>query len=106
MSYPAQLEFATVTDAERLTALLGNLFEPTPSLKRVLVPAVQFRASTNPPKSYGALVDLCQEIGADWDWDTKAEFIQGHPVIGEVKGLSAHSNKEQGTGTPPVVLDR
>ncbi|GMK54710.1 hypothetical protein CspeluHIS016_0112960 [Cutaneotrichosporon spelunceum] len=106
MSYPAVLEFATVTDAERLTGLLGNLFEPTPSLRRVLVPAVLFRASTNPPKSYGELVDLCAQIGEGWDWDTKAEFIQGHPVIGEVKGLSAHSSKEQGSGTPKVVLDR
>ncbi|CAK9786068.1 hypothetical protein CC85DRAFT_309759 [Cutaneotrichosporon oleaginosum] len=106
MSWPATLDFATLTDSERLTALLGTLFEPTPPLRRVLVPAVLFRASTAPPASYAALVDLCAAIGADWDWDTKAQFIQGHPVIGEVKGLSAHSSKEQGSGTPAVVLDR
>lgn len=89
-----------------LTELLGTLFEPSPELKDDLVPKVLERIKASPPRDYNELVDVCAEVGNAWDWDTKSSFIHCHPMIGEVSGLSAHSAKEQGQGTPKVVLDR
>lgn len=45
-----------------------------------------------------------------WDDELKKEFVAGHPRIGESKGLSSLSAKEQGAAkvqaTPPEVLER
>ncbi|KAL1409579.1 hypothetical protein Q8F55_003570 [Vanrija albida] len=98
---------ADLTSEPALQSALETLFEPTPALTRLLVPAVRARLSA-PPASYAALVDLCAEAAQSWGWADKAAFVAGHPVIGEVKGLSAHSAKEQGGVRPtaPVVLAR
>lgn len=98
---------ADLTNQDALHSALSTLFEPTPALTNTLLPAVIAQLST-PPASYAALVDLCAQVALAWDWEDKAAFVAGHPMIGEVKGLSAHSAKEQGGVKPtaPVVLDR
>ncbi|WVQ86043.1 hypothetical protein IAT38_008211 [Cryptococcus sp. DSM 104549] len=97
-------------DAQTLTTLLALLFEPSPPLHSLLVPSVLLRltARSEVPASYNEIIDICQEVASDWTWDEKAEFLSGHPMIGEVKGLSALSGKEQGGArpTPKPVLDR
>lgn len=107
MTHPARPDLASLSDADRLSALLWQLFEPTEVLRSHLVPALLLRLSAAPTcPTYNQLIDMCAEIGDSWDWDTKARFIQGHPMIGEVK-LSGHSEKEQGkVGERQVVLDR
>ncbi|WOO79592.1 putative allantoinase 1 [Vanrija pseudolonga] len=98
---------ADLANNDALHSALSTLFEPTPALEHTLLPAVSARLSTSPAQSYGALVDLCAEVALQWDWGDKAAFVAGHPMIGEVKGLSAHSAKEQGVKpTAPVVLAR
>ncbi|WWD08449.1 hypothetical protein V865_006561 [Kwoniella europaea PYCC6329] len=104
------LSLSSLASAPALESLLVLLFEPSTALRNLLVPSVLLRltARSEPPASYNELIDICQEVSSDWTWDEKAEFISGHPMIGEVKGLSKLSGKEQGnsTVTPKVVLDR
>ncbi|WVQ63270.1 uncharacterized protein L199_001421 [Kwoniella botswanensis] len=104
------LALSSLSSAPALESLLVLLFEPSTALRNLLVPSVLLRltARSEPPASYNELIDICQEVSNDWTWDEKAEFISGHPMIGEVKGLSKLSGKEQGnsTVTPKVVLDR
>ncbi|KAK8850509.1 hypothetical protein IAR55_004427 [Kwoniella newhampshirensis] len=98
------------TSADSLTQLLTLLFEPSDPLRDLLVPSVLLRLTTrtSPPSTYNELIDICEEVAKDWTWDEKAEFLSGHPMIGEVKGLSKLSGKEQGGAvvTPQVILDR
>jgi hypothetical protein len=115
-----------------LAKALSTLFEPSPSLHSLLVPSVALRltadfplspsSSTEPASSilteispasppiasYAALVDLCERVAQGWTWDQKADFVGGHPMIGEVKVLSTLSGAEQGGAvpTPRPVLDR
>ncbi|WVR08574.1 hypothetical protein IAU60_005629 [Kwoniella sp. DSM 27419] len=104
------LALSDLGDAASLESLLVLLFEPSDALRLLLVPSVLLRltARSEPPASYNQLIDICQQVAGDWTWDEKAEFISGHPMIGEVKGLSKLSGKEQGGAVPtrPVVLDR
>ena len=104
------LALEDLSSADSVTSLLSLLFEPSPPLQNLLVPSVLLRltARTEPPESYNRLVDICADIAAGLTWEQKAEFLSGHPMIGEVTGLSAMSSKEQNavTATPKVVLDR
>jgi hypothetical protein len=102
------LSLDSYRDAQSLTGLLSLLFEPSEPLRTLLVPSVLLRltASEPPVSTYTALVDICANVAEGWTWDQKADFISGHPMIGEVKGLSALSGKEQGGGTAKLVLDR
>ncbi|WVW80894.1 hypothetical protein I302_102885 [Kwoniella bestiolae CBS 10118] len=104
------LSLTSLSSAPALESLLILLFEPSSALRNLLVPSVLLRltARPSPPKSYNELIDICKEVSNDWTWDEKGEFISGHPMIGEVKGLSKLSGKEQGNSvvTPKVVLDR
>jgi hypothetical protein len=104
------MSLRNIRDAQSLTQLLSLLFEPSPPLHHLLVPSVLLRLTTTdtPPSSYSALIDLCAEVTEGWTYPQKAEFLSGHPMIGEQKGVSALSGKEQGGGpvTPKVVLDR
>lgn len=110
MSTDPVLSLDSIKDADSLSRLLCLLFEPSPPLRTLLVPLVLLRltAADTPPPSYTALVDLCAEVAAGWTDAQKADFLSGHPMIGEVKNLSALSGKEQGgaSPTPKVVLDR
>ncbi len=102
------LTLEDLTSSTSLTTLLSLLFEPSPPLKTLLVPSVLLRLTSldTPPASYSQLIDVCSEVAEGWTWEQKAVFLSGHPMIGEVKGLSAMSGTEQGGATPKVVLDR
>ncbi|KAJ7281910.1 Oxo-4-hydroxy-4-carboxy-5-ureidoimidazoline decarboxylase [Mycena rebaudengoi] len=96
-------------DASHLANVLSVLFEPSDILFSALVP--QLAASTEKFTSYTALIDAAIVQVASWDMALSAQFIEGHPRIGETKNLSAHSAKEQGATstvapTPPEVLAR
>jgi hypothetical protein len=99
-----------VQDVNALDNTLSLLLEPSPALHNLLVPAIHSRISstTSNPTTYSDLIDLCAEEIKSWDMEDKAVFLGGHPLIGEVKGLSALSNSEQGgpVRTPEVVLKR
>lgn len=106
---PTLLSLSSLTSQKYLQTLLETLFEPTPPLETLLVPSVLLRltAQVEAPStaSYAALVDLCDEVASGWTWAQKAEFLSGHPMIGDVKA-SGLSGKEQGGGTPAAVLAR
>ncbi|KAF9820623.1 hypothetical protein IEO21_01326 [Rhodonia placenta] len=92
-----------------LAQALAILFEPTPTLFSELVPGLvsHIASRSTPITSYSELIDASLDVIATWDDDLKAQFIAGHPRIGEVKGLSHLSAKEQAaTATPPEVLAR
>ncbi|KAI0741423.1 OHCU decarboxylase-domain-containing protein [Daedaleopsis nitida] len=91
-----------------LATALAVLFEPSPILYTTLVPALAARIQAGPPPtSYYALIDAALAEIASWPHDRQAEFIAGHPRIGEVNGLSKLSAQEQAAkATPPEVLAR
>lgn len=95
-------------DADKLAALLCDLLEPSRPLREILVPAVLLRLTASKQVTASQLIDLCEQVATGWTYDQKADFIAGHPLIGEVKNLSAHSEKEQANSvpTPPIVLER
>lgn len=90
-----------------LARALSILLEPTPALLSEIVPKVA--ASLSPDShitSYSRLVSRSIEIIENCDDDLKAQFIAGHPRIGETRNLSNLSASEQGTNTSAVVLAR
>lgn len=94
-----------------LALTLDTLFEHSPILVNTLEPSLNIIIKSNPPlKTYGSLIDLALEEIGKWDIEAQAEFISGHPRIGENKGLSTLSATEQGAQgiqpTPPEVLAR
>lgn len=108
-SSDATAALADCQDREKLTQLLSTLLEPSAALRDLLVPSVLERlsATSAPPASYGTLVDMCADAAKQWTYEQKADFVSGHPMIGEVKNLSAHSAKEQSSQpTRPIVLER
>jgi hypothetical protein len=93
-------------DRATLTDILSTLFEPSAALRDELVPAVLAELSA-PPPTYNALVHACAAAAAQWSYAQKSDFVSGHPMIGEVGGLSALSAREQASkATRPVVLER
>ena len=103
---PSILQVQDCHDADTLTALLSLLLEPTPELHSLLVPSVLLRltAEDTPPQSFSHVIDTCEYVIGGWTWEEKGGFINGHPMIGEIKG--GLSGKEQGGATRPVVLAR
>lgn len=91
-----------------LAKALAILFEGSPTLFANLVPGLALSLSTSSPiDSYGALIDAALVVIALWPDTLRAQFIAGHPRIGEVKGLSHLSAKEQAAqSTPPEILVR
>lgn len=96
-----------------LIEALSLLLEPSASLKTDLAPELQIKLhSDHPPpiKYYRDLLDLAATVVNGWPNAKKADFLSGHPRIGEVHGLSKFSANEQGTGTatptPSHVLKR
>lgn len=104
MSLPSLQEACSSKAA--LDQALSTLLEPSTTLKEHLVPALSSTISSHSPASYSVLVDLCEREISTWSIDEKADFLGGHPRIGEVKNLSALSSKEQSNAqaTPPEVL--
>jgi 2-oxo-4-hydroxy-4-carboxy--5-ureidoimidazoline (OHCU) decarboxylase len=95
-----------------LARALSVLFEPSPILISTLEPQLALALNDRHLTSYVQLVDVALDTIASWDSSSQAEFIAGHPRIGESKGLSSLSAKEQGATalnivpTPPEVLER
>jgi 2-oxo-4-hydroxy-4-carboxy--5-ureidoimidazoline (OHCU) decarboxylase len=94
-------------DNKALSDTLSILLEPSPTLTLV---AERLREQPTPLKqcqTYTDLIDIVFDVIAVMDSDAKADFIAGHPRIGETKNLSNLSAKEQATKpTPPEVLER
>lgn len=92
---------------EALEQALAVLFEPSSTLSNHLVPQLAAAVRSADAHTYSQLVDLAQHAMAGWDDALKAQFVGAHPRIGEVKGLSALSAREQAAAaTPPEVLAR
>jgi len=91
-----------------LADALALLFEPSSILIDELVPQIA-ATDAGELQSCSNLIDRAIDIVLQWDWGKQAEFVGGHPRIGEVKGLSALSAAEQSNAvvpTPPEVLHR
>lgn len=102
-----------LTSPQELTDLLSTLFEPSPPLRDLLVPSVELRLSAagatgQKPATYSEIIDLCANVAEGWTWEQKAEFLSGHPMIGETGKVSALSGKEQRQteAVPQEVLQR
>ncbi|KAJ7695066.1 Oxo-4-hydroxy-4-carboxy-5-ureidoimidazoline decarboxylase [Mycena rosella] len=90
-------------DESQLPRVLSILLEPSDVLFSALVPGlVASIASRTKFTSYADLIDAAIAQVASWDLPLRAQFIEGHPRIGETKNLSALSAKEQGA-TPTVA---
>ncbi|CAL1714759.1 unnamed protein product [Somion occarium] len=91
-----------------LVEALSTLFEASPILQEHLAPQVAKTLQSQIVASYSDLIDLTLDtIQSGWDDNLKAQFIEGHPRIGEVNNLSHLSSKEQAAvATPPEVLAR
>lgn len=98
-----------------LAKTLSLLFEKSPILFSKLVPQLATSLTHDPSSvtTYTDLIDKAIESISSWDDSHKAEFVKGHPRIGESHNLSKLSAKEQGTNnpnasaaTPPEVLAR
>ena len=103
-SSPEDIQSSTDTLAHTLTIL----FEHSPTLISNLIPQLAIILSQKPVASYEELIDASLQEIANWDPSLRAQFIAGHPRIGESKNLSRLSSKEQGGAapTPPEVLQR
>ncbi|KAF8845209.1 hypothetical protein BDN67DRAFT_962158 [Paxillus ammoniavirescens] len=96
-----------------LIGILTLLFEHSDVLGQNLLPAL---LATRPNPTISDASDVEKILGASleiiksWDLELQAQFIAGHPRIGETKKLSALSSKEQSGSTshptPPEVLAR
>ncbi|GLB41755.1 putative OHCU decarboxylase [Lyophyllum shimeji] len=95
-----------------LAKTLSILFEHSPVLVSTLEPQLANSLSDAYLASYTELIDKALAIIVGWDRPLQAQFISGHPRIGETKNLSTLSAKEQGAArsgsaaTPPEVLAR
>jgi len=113
MSLPPFESNPSKYSSEFIEHALEVLLEPSPILKQKLVPnlieRIQFFQSSSPPypTSYSDLIDLSISILGVWKPSERADFISGHPRIGEVSNLSALSAAEQASKkTQPEVLER
>lgn len=80
-------------------------------LQNKLTPQLADALKNETPTSYSHVIDIAIQIVQSWEHTLQAEFIAGHPRIGESKNLSSLSAKEQGStntarATPPEVLAR
>ena len=99
--------------SSELASSLSLLFEPSPILTTKLVPELihQLYSSTDRPTNYSELIDQTLGVVNSWELKDKAEFVGGHPRIGEIKAPNTLSAMEQGqtntsAATPPDVLER
>jgi len=94
-----------------LARAFSTLFEPSSALFDCLVPSViDIIANPEdriPQPTYNTLIDIAIRELDGWAYEKQANFLGGHPRIGEIKGLSALSASEQAAhATPPEVLAR
>lgn len=95
-------------DQSELHRFLVLLLEPSEILSRKLVPDVHSRLQMTELSSYSQILDACEVEVTTWSLEDRQDLIGGHPLIGEVQGLSVLSSKEQGNlkPTPEPVLRR
>jgi 2-oxo-4-hydroxy-4-carboxy--5-ureidoimidazoline (OHCU) decarboxylase len=97
----------TNVSPDALSECLAILFEPSPVLYSHLAPQLAASADRARTTTYSDLVDASITTIQSWDRDLQAQFIAGHPRIGEVSGLSKLSQAEQAAkATSPIVLKR
>lgn len=97
----------TLSNSASLSDALSTLFEPSKTLTAHLIPQLVQRLPSVHVTSYAALIDVATDTITRWDDVLKAQFIAGHPRIGEVANLSRLSAHEQAAAaTPPAVLAR
>lgn len=95
-----------------IAVTLSLLLEPSSVLLDRVVPEIRELLPNRAPfASYADLIDVTFQVIPALDVKEKADFIAGHPRIGETKNLSNLSAKEQGAtqttnSTPPEVLAR
>ncbi|KIY52953.1 hypothetical protein FISHEDRAFT_69412 [Fistulina hepatica ATCC 64428] len=93
------------SDKDSTGRVLSTLFEWSPVLEEMLVPALSANGHTF--TSYSDLINAALGVISSWDASVRASFIAGHPRIGEVSGLSKLSAQEQAArATTPQVLHR
>lgn len=94
----------------QLSIWLSLLFESSPILLEKLIPQVMKHLAdptTPQPSSYTDILGIAIKILSTWPALDRAEFIAGHPRIGEVGNLSKLSAQEQAAAaTPPHILRR
>jgi len=102
-----------LSSSPELATALSILFEPSPILSSTLVPQLSSTLTQEPLiTSYVELIDLAIKTINTWDDELRAQFVAGHPRIGESHNLSNLSAMEQGASTsttgatPPDVLRR
>jgi len=106
-----QIQSAPSSPQSPLSNALDILFEHSPILVNTLEPQLHAVLQTIAPiSSYNQLIDVALESIGKWEAEAQAQFISGHPRIGENKNLSMLSASEQGAQgikpTPPEVLAR
>ncbi|EEB92911.1 hypothetical protein MPER_08507 [Moniliophthora perniciosa FA553] len=86
-----------------LATALSILFEHSDIIASTLEPQLrQILAARNEPlTSFTQLIDLTITQLQSWEKDLQAQFVAGHPRIGESKNLSVLSAKEQGAALSP-----
>lgn len=106
-SLPPLSDALDLRNVPALRKALGVLFEPSPALDEQLTLEMHGRLQAVRPSTYNEFVDSAAEQVGKWTWQEKEAFLGGHPLIGEVSGLSEMSEREQGQRrTRPVVLER
>lgn len=99
---------------QALKDVLIALFEHSDVLAQHLLPEL-LAAQRDKPRVYHrsdieSVLTRSMDIIRSWNPELQAQFIGGHPRIGETKNLSVLSSKEQSGGasqpTPPEVLAR
>ena len=105
---PSTIRIEHCIDLDTLRGLLVLLLEPTPELNDLLAPSVHHRLTSLPelPKTFNAIIDICEEEAQKWTWAQKAGFLAGHPMIGEARGGLSGKEQSGGGATRPVVLAR
>ena len=113
MSLPPLSEIQTCPSSSQslLATALDILFEHSPILTTKLEPQLHAIFQSAPRlESYAELIHIALSEIQRWDLDLQAQFIAGHPRIGESKNLSKLSASEQGAQganlTPAHVLAR
>ncbi|EFP90861.2 uncharacterized protein PGTG_17060 [Puccinia graminis f. sp. tritici CRL 75-36-700-3] len=95
------------SESAQLKDVLALLFEVSDSIEHKLIPVLREEIQEKSPNSYSELIDHCQHIVENrFSCDEQVNFLASHPRIGELKGLSKFSSKEQGNQTDPAILAR
>ncbi|CAH7686477.1 OHCU decarboxylase-domain-containing protein [Phakopsora pachyrhizi] len=99
----------TARNSSDLEYTLAKLFETSSATREELLPRLKALSLKSTIRNYVELIKCCYCIVMhDFSDRQKENFLGSHPRIGEVKGLSKLSSKEQGNQniTDPNVLEK